>query len=111
MSELSQSLWRMAWRRLLRDRVAVVCMAILAVYLVVVAVAALGLVVADWGREAGVNYAPPGLLGKVELAAQEPLTTAAKDAKAATPSNVENVVDPLADVIASLKKEIGRAHV
>jgi len=58
----SPGLWLIAWRRLLRDGIAVVCMAIVGAYCLVVLASAAGLVAADWEQEAGVTYAPPSLL-------------------------------------------------
>ena len=59
----SPGLWALAWRRLRRDGVGVVSLALVCAYLVLVVAAAAGLIAADWAREAGVNYAPPGFAG------------------------------------------------
>jgi len=49
----------MAWKRLWADRLARVCMAVLAGYFVLTLAAALGLVAKDWNQEVGVSYANP----------------------------------------------------
>jgi peptide/nickel transport system permease protein len=54
--------WGMAWERLWRDRLARVCIAILAFYFLLVLAAAFGLVAKDWNREVGVSYANPAFI-------------------------------------------------
>jgi peptide/nickel transport system permease protein len=83
----------MAWERLWADRLARVCMAVLAGYFLLTLAAALGLVAKDWNREVGVSYANPAFLagypnpqGQNSLVTAEPL-----EVDAAT-----RAVDPLA---------------
>ncbi|MYM96162.1 ABC transporter permease, partial [Rugamonas sp. FT81W] len=59
----SPGLWRLAWRRLRADRVAMASLAVVAAFLLMLVLSASGLIVADWEREVGVNYAPPGFAG------------------------------------------------
>jgi peptide/nickel transport system permease protein len=59
----SAGLWTLAWRRLRTDRLAMVSLAVVCACLLTVLLSALGLVAADWERETGVNYAPPGFMG------------------------------------------------
>jgi len=58
----SPGLWRIAWRRLLRDRLALACMVIVAAYFGVMLASATGLLASGWEREVGVTYAAPGFL-------------------------------------------------
>ncbi len=103
---VSPSLWVLAWRRLKQDRVAMVSLAIVAAFLVMVLLSAMGLVARDWSREVGVNYAPPGFVGADEAPAQ-PAGKAALPAQPATQTIASTykspVPDPLADVIAQLR--------
>ena len=100
---VSPGLWMLAWRRLRRDRVAMVSLAISCGYVLVVIAAALGLLAADWPREAGVNYAPPGFTGAGEAAA--PATAkAAPSASAQNHSDDMGIVDPLGGVLNELRK-------
>ncbi len=97
---ISPGLWLLAWRRLRRDLVAMVSLVVVCVYLVIVLAAALGWVAADWSREAGVNYAPPGFIG-----AQSPPV----EAKAVVPPSAAladdtGIVDPLAETLAELRR-------
>lgn len=55
----SPGLWTLAWRRLKRDRVGMVSLAVVVAYLCVVFLALGGWIAKDWTREVGVNYAPP----------------------------------------------------
>ena len=103
--ELSPGLWALAWRRLRRDRVGMVSLAIVCVYLAAVVAAAAGLIAADWPREAGVNYAPPGFVGADAL----PMATPTTQAPAAVTSSEPGIVDPLADILSELRKNLAAA--
>ena len=59
----SQGVWAAAAQRFKRDRVGMVCLAIVAVFLLMVMAAGLGLVAADWQKEQGVPNAPPTFMG------------------------------------------------
>ena len=60
---VSPGVWTLAWRRLWRDRVAMVSLAIVALFLVQMILSGTGLVAKDWAKEVGVNYAPPSFQG------------------------------------------------
>ncbi len=84
--------WAAAWRRFRADRVGVVSLAVVAAFLLLVALAALGLVAADWQREVAVADAPPGFIGA------EPVRAPAADVAprpAGPPIDIADV-DPLA---------------
>lgn len=59
----SEGVWRAAWRRLRADRVGLVSLAVVVAFLVLIALAALGVVARDWQAEVGVPNAPPTFLG------------------------------------------------
>ena len=59
----SEGVWAAAWRRLRADKVGVVCMAIVGVFLVLVTLSGLGLVAGNWQQEKGVPNAPPTFMG------------------------------------------------
>ncbi len=90
-------LWTLAWRRLRADRLAMAALAVVAGWLVLIALSGAGLVAADWEREAGVNYAPPSFLG----AAVADTAAAGAAARAAAPR--ANPFDPLAGDLAALR--------
>ena len=92
-------LWTLAWRRLRADRVAMLSLAVVAAFLLMLALSAGGLVAADWEDEVGVNYAPPGFVG-AKVAGAAPSVAAAP---AALP---DNPFDPLADDIRALKAQL-----
>ena len=60
---VSPGLWTLGWRRLRSDRVAMVSLAIVAFFIVMMILSATGLIASDWAREVGVNYAPPTFVG------------------------------------------------
>ena len=62
----STNVWRAAGKRLLRDRVGVVSMMVVAIYLLLILASFTGLVASDWQVERGVSYASPTFLGSVE---------------------------------------------
>ena len=59
----SEGVWHAAWRRFKGDRVGFWSMIIVLFFLVLILLAALGLVAKDWQKEVGVPNAPPTLLG------------------------------------------------
>ncbi|WP_332851508.1 ABC transporter permease [Duganella sp. S19_KUP01_CR8] len=95
---VSPGLWRLAWLRLRADRVAMVSLAVVATFLLMLALSASGLIVADWEDEVGVNYAPPGFVGAMQAAPATPVQAAQ-----ALP---DNPFDPLADDIRALRAQL-----
>jgi peptide/nickel transport system permease protein len=93
--------WTLAWRRFKRDRLGVVSLIVVAVYAVVMLAAAAGLIVRDWGDEAGVSFAPPTFLGPEEDSQQ-----LAKTAEGAQPVNDYGIADPLGPDLASIAKNL-----
>jgi peptide/nickel transport system permease protein len=103
---VSPGLWALAWRRLRSDRVAMVSLAIVAGFLVMIVLSATGLIAKDWAREEGVNYAPPTFVGPdaaVAPAGVVPGTPVAGEPGAAENESDLQIVDPLADALAAIK--------
>jgi len=100
----SPGLWRLAWRRLRQDRLAMVALAVLSFFLLLVLLSASGLVAADWNREIAVNYAPPTLAGA---------PPGGENVFAGTPLlpdvPPENPLDPLKDVLRQLRAQANSA--
>jgi peptide/nickel transport system permease protein len=59
----SEGVWRTAWRRFRGDRVGMVSLLIVAAFLVLIALSAVGVVAGHWQQEVGVPNAPPTILG------------------------------------------------
>ncbi|MCA0177077.1 MAG: ABC transporter permease [Proteobacteria bacterium] len=95
MEQRSEGVWAAAWRRYRKDRVGMVCMVIVAAFLVLIAASAVGLVAKDWQAEVGVPNAPPTFLGpRAEVPA---VATADAPGPAASAPNVDiSDIDPLA---------------
>ena len=89
----STGVWHAAGKRMLRDRVGMVTMVVVVLYLLVVAGSWFGWIASDWQGETGVSYASPTFLGKVENL--EALGGAA-DGAAKGPTLDISDVDPLA---------------
>jgi len=62
-AQRSEGVWAAAWRRLRADKVGMVCMAIVAFFLVLVTLSGTGLIAGDWQKEVGVPNAPPTFMG------------------------------------------------
>ena len=90
-------LWALAWRRLRADRLAMASLAVVLAFLLMTALSATGLIVADWADEVGVNYAPPSLIG-ASAAMVAPATP-----RQALP---DNPFDPLADDVRALRAQL-----
>lgn len=97
MNSNSPNLWLLAWRRLCTDRIGVLSLAIVIIYLLLVIASATGLIASNWDKEIAVNYAAPGFIG-----AQKALFYVDKDQQALP----ENPRDPLRDIIKKLNAEI-----
>jgi oligopeptide transport system permease protein len=59
----SEGVWRAAWRRFKTDRVGMVCLVVVAAFLLLIALSATGIVAAKWQNEVGVPNAPPSFMG------------------------------------------------
>ncbi len=94
---VSRGLWALAWRRLRADRVAMVSLAVVVAYLVMLLLSVTGVIAKNWDQETGVNYAPPTFLG-----ADSQDITESSESKTAAPLP-ENPVDPLSGVLKVLR--------
>ena len=105
---VSPSLWVLAWRRLRADRVAMISLAIVVAFLVMMLLSATGLIARDWGVESGVNYAPPSFLGEdLEQAKVAKEAAPVRPTAAATPTPLD-IKDPLADALAEIRGQAGQ---
>jgi oligopeptide transport system permease protein len=59
----SEGVWHAAWRRLRADRVGMVSLGVVLLFLVLIVLSALGLAARDWQKEVGVPSAPPTFIG------------------------------------------------
>ena len=59
----SQGVWALAWKRLKADRVGMVCLGLVAAFMLLVLLTAVGAVAKDWQKEIGVANAPPHFVG------------------------------------------------
>src|SRR5262249_46315126 len=102
---VSPGLWALAWRRLRSDRVAMVSLAIVVAFLIMMILSGTGLIAGDWAKEVGGNYAPPTFVGAEEAAAPQAAATGTQAAPAASdqPTEVPEVQDPLADALAAIR--------
>jgi peptide/nickel transport system permease protein len=100
---VSPGLWALAWKRLRSDHVAMVSLAIVAAFLVMMMLSGLGFIAKYWAKETGVNYAPPSFIG-ADVEAGAPAAAAGPEPAPVPASDYKSsVVDPIGDVIAELK--------
>jgi peptide/nickel transport system permease protein len=105
---VSPGLWTLAWRRLRNDTLAMVSLAVVVAFVLLMILSGLGVLAKDWAKEIGVNYAPPTFVGP-DAAPAAPAPDAKLDepsgSTALTPGSAETstVVDPLADVMKEIE--------
>ena len=104
---VSPGLWTLAWRRLVTDRVAMVSLAIVAAFLLMMVLSGLDIIAKDWAREVGQNYAPPTFVGPDPVSAPPAVDSKAEQSTVPagpTPGSAfqSTVVDPIGDVLAEI---------
>src|SRR6266496_3787329 len=106
---VSPGLWALAWKRLRSDGVAMVSLAIVAVFLVMMVLSGTGLIAKDWAREVGVNYAPPTFVGPEPAApvAENVTGTPAPPTASDKPTELP-IEDPLADALAAIRNQAAK---
>ena len=87
----SPGVWAQAWKRLKNDRVGMVSLVITGLFIVLVALAQLGLVASHWQMEVGTPNAPPHFVGKQVDGSQTAVV-----AIVAGPNVDLSAIDPLA---------------
>jgi len=98
----SPGLWTLAWRRLRTDKIAMVSLAIVTAFLLMLVLSASGMIAADWEQESGISYAPPHFIG-ADTATEKADTAHTTLATQASPA--ENPLDPLKDVLRDLRQK------
>ncbi|MFZ6772564.1 ABC transporter permease [Undibacterium sp. SXout7W] len=98
---VSPGLWALAWRRLRADKVAMLALSIVSLFLITLLLSSSGIIAADWEQETGISYAPPGFTGA------DPATQIKAETTETLP---ENPLDPLADVIRELRQQIHQGN-
>jgi len=86
----SDGVWLAAWRRLRKDRLGMVSMAIVLVFIVMIVLTSTRLVASGWQREVGVPSAPPTFMGPAAPSEQSAIA-----APSGPPVDI-SAVDPLA---------------
>lgn len=92
--QASFGFWQSAWQRLWADKLARVCMLILAIYFVVAGLSFFGVIAKDWNEEVGVSWANPSYLPADYPNPQGKNSSATQEKLAIDPESRE--VDPLA---------------
>ncbi|MFB9244785.1 ABC transporter permease [Massilia antarctica] len=98
-------LWTLAMRRLRADRIAMLSLGVVALFLAMLTLSLMGVVAAGWEEEVAATYAPPSFIGPDGLM-RDLMRQGAGTAPTAPPANV---FDPLAADIAAIIEEQGAA--
>ena len=85
----SPGVWSQAWKRLCQDKVGLVSLWVVSIFLLLVLLAQAGFVAADWQREVAEPFAPPTFLGPAER-------KQADEVAASVPNVDLSDIDPLA---------------
>jgi len=103
-------LWTLAWRRLRADRVAMVALAVVGAFMLLLALSASGVIVSDWEEEVGINYAPPAFLASEESSAgRVGRVGRVSDSVTRQAPPPANEFDPLAADLQALRAELPAA--
>ncbi len=86
----SEGVWHAAWRRLRTDRLGMVSLAVVLVFVLMIALTATGLVAGGWQKEVGVPSAPPTFMGPAKAVESQAIA-----APTGPPVDLSDV-DPLA---------------
>ena len=103
----SPGLWTMAWERFCRDRVGLLCAFAVFFYLMLALASWSGLIAADWSRETGISYAPPGFVATTVRPSEvaQPRESLRPD----SPVEDLGVTDPIGLELAEIKQRFATA--
>jgi peptide/nickel transport system permease protein len=105
----SAGLWTLAWRRLIADRVAVISMVVVALFLLLMLASGLGLVAANWSEEVAVGYAPPTFAAPPKSSDRPSASADSSQADTDVNAYPGTVKDPLAAEIVELQATLNGA--
>ncbi|MFZ6755244.1 ABC transporter permease [Undibacterium sp. Dicai25W] len=103
--QTSLGLWALAWRRLRADKVAMVGLTIVAAFLLTIALSSSGFIAADWEQETGVSYAPPSFTSSTDSIDSNQHDSPTSKHSAVQAEVTDNPLDPIRDVIKSLRQQ------
>jgi peptide/nickel transport system permease protein len=64
--QVSPGLWKLAWRRLKRDKIGMVALVVVLCFILLMVASFSGLVAKNWSKEVGVSYANPAFMAGAE---------------------------------------------
>lgn len=100
-------LWRMAWRRLKRNRPAMLSLVIVICYFLLLVLSYTGVIVKDWNKEVALGFAPPSFLQNNASGASQPyLPVQSTDLSITTPKQSYGITDPLAADMQAIQKAL-----
>lgn len=104
--EQSDSLWRLAWRRLRRNRSAMLSLLIVMIYFILLLLSVSGVIVKDWDKEVAIGYAPPSFIQSAGPNTEQLKTAQSTDLSVATTAQTYGIPDPLAADMQAIQAEL-----
>ncbi|MBF7687221.1 ABC transporter permease [Acinetobacter rathckeae] len=109
-SSPSNSLWALAWKRLKKDKTAMISFAVVLAYFVMLILSMTGIIAKNWDKEVAVSYAPPTFVSYFVKTPETSNALPVQDtllSKANVPSY--GIEDPLAQDMQEIRKTV-QAH-
>ena len=105
---VSPGLWTLAWMRLRADKMAMTCLAIVALFFLMVLLSSIGWLAADWDQEVAVYHAPPNFVAKAMMSAPvlAVQTSALPPPAAIDKVGNDGIVDPLQKEWDEIRREL-----
>lgn len=100
---VSDGLWMLAWKRLRRDKIAMIALVIVVAFMALAIASALRLAGADWSIEKGVGYARPSFAPNAAAGVGGGSSTSLSSPQGPAPVAAANALDPLAGVLNDIK--------
>lgn len=109
METRSFGLFSLALKRLLRDRVAMVCWITVVGYLLLICLSSVGAIATTWNDEIAESYSPPSFTNRIQNKSQDNLPITREGENAEQQKEIETylqgvIVDPLAENFKAAKK-------
>ncbi|MDB5925689.1 MAG: oppC [Betaproteobacteria bacterium] len=101
----SPGLWTLAWRRFRRDRVGMISLVVVLLFVALTLASAVGLIASDWAKEVGVSYAPPSFVGPANVSVPDERSPA-RDTSTGAALDDTDIVDPLREELIEIRKAL-----
>ncbi|MCF9034036.1 ABC transporter permease [Acinetobacter nectaris] len=106
-AEKPHSLWSLAWRRLKKDKTAMVSLTIVLGYLLMILLSMSGFIAQGWNKEVAVTYAPPSFIYHTETnPSHSPQISTDSSIEQTTHVDMYGIQDPLAKPMQNITQTV-----